>query len=731
MLFLFTLCVGETNHSFLFCNCIDSYVLPLFLLKDITPNEDIPQLATSSDGSTSDEDYAPTAAQSSEVSSSDEVHSLRRAKKTLSPEIAVQCKIAPKTVQGRRKGQQLMSCADQAASSKCQYSTDDIVPDSEPSSDDEPMTSNIQTVPLNDTEGPSKTEIVAALKDSSCTKKNYCYVCKKPQSKIARHFKNHEKNQPEIAKALALPKQSQERKILLEKLRNKGNFQHNQEVMENQSGSLKVKRRPGSSDLSLSAKLYVHCAYCKGMFVRKELWRHLRRCSAKPVSPTEPTGKAKALALADYADSTFSQAIAPGLWKVLGNMKQDEVASVVRNDFLILQMGQSLYYKHGSDSTKYEYIRQKVREMGRLLLILRKKYSIFSFEDGLKPNNFYKVIQAVREVSGYDEENNCYHTPSLALKLGHSLKKIGDILLCRAISSEDEELIKSAERFIKLCTKEWTGLISHSALATMSKSKFNKPSTIPFTEDVQLLNQYLEKKSADAVEKLKRNESPQAYAELARVTLAQIIIFNRRRAGEVSKMTLESFQKRDQTELHEDIAVGLTSFEQKLSKHFSRVETMGKRGRKVAVLLNPEIVNATNLIVQKRNGCNVHRKNPFLFGRSECQATSYYRGQDCIRIFAKECGAKNPEHLRSTHLRKHVATLSQILNLKNNELDQLANFLGHDIRVHRDFYRLPEATIEMAKISKLLLAMEKGSLAKFQGKSLDEIELEGRVTNLF
>lgn len=69
--------------------------------------------------------------------------------------------------------------------------------------------------------------------------------------------------------------------------------------------------------------------------------------------------------------------------------------------------------------------------------------------------------------------------------------------------------------------------------------------------------------------------------------------------------------------------------------------------------------------------------------------------------------------------------MSQILSLKNNELDQLANFWGHDIWVHRDHYRLPDATIEIAKISKLLLAMEKGTLTSFQGKSLGEIEIQG------
>ena len=59
--------------------------------------------------------------------------------------------------------------------------------------------------------------------------------------------------------------------------------------------------------------------------------------------------------------------------------------------------------------------------------------------------------------------------------------------------------------------------------------------------------------------------------------------------------------------------------------------------------------------------------------------------------------------------------------MKENELDQLAGFLGHDIRIHREFYRLPESTLELAKVSKILIAMEKGRLPELQGKGLDDI----------
>ncbi|KTF74808.1 hypothetical protein cypCar_00044529 [Cyprinus carpio] len=218
--------------------------------------------------------------------------------------------------------------------------------------------------------------------------------------------------------------------------------------------------------------------------------------------------------------------------------------------------------------------------------------------------------------------------------------------------TEDKELISSTETFKKLYSSKWSEMISHTSLVTLNEAKFNKPSTLPFTQDVQSLHRLLEKTAHTAFQKLQETSSPQSYAELGKATLARIIVFNRRRAGEVSKMLLKGFNERDGTSLHEDVAMGLSKFEQKLCSHFSRVEIRGKRGRKVAVLLSPDMVDALTLLVSSRR---------------------------------------------------------------------------HDIHVHCDYYRLPEATTQLAKISKLLLAMEKGCLPNLQGKSLDDIEIEDEI----
>ncbi|KAA8579045.1 hypothetical protein FQN60_010569 [Etheostoma spectabile] len=65
----------------------------------------------------------------------------------------------------------------------------------------------------------------------------------------------------------------------------------------------------------------------------------------------------------------------------------------------------------------------------------------------------------------------------------------------------------------------------------------------------------------------------------------------------------------------------------------------------------------------------------------------------CV-FMASQCGAKHPGYPQINTTQEHVATLSQVLHLKTNELDQVRNFLGHDIRVHPTHtdYQFPQRT---------------------------------------
>ncbi|XP_070826723.1 uncharacterized protein [Chaetodon trifascialis] len=550
-------------------------------------------------------------------------------------------------------------------------------------------------------------------KQSKYNKKQYCLYCKKAISKLARHLESAHSTQPDVARAFSFNKRSRERRDLLRSLKKRGNFDHNAIVASRGVGEMVACRRPTTTRWS---DHYRHCKFCQGLYAKDCLWRHVKNCPQKSVEGEAPAGRKRI-----HLDLPKPDHVHEAVWKTACEMNQDDISLVVRSERDILSLGESLYNARKPHERRNDYIRQKMREMARLLIAARAITPLKTTEDLVMPSNFPHVIQAVRAVAGYELENNSYKIPSLALKLGHSLAKVAGIVQCNAIIANRHTVAESAKQFATLYEKKWTESISAAALGTLQQAKWNKPQVLPFTQDVSLLHKFLASECAKCMKDLEENPNNITFGNLAKVTLTQVVLFNRKRQGEVSKMEFQAFTSRNRTELNPDIMMCLTELERKLAKHFDRVEIRGKRSRMVPVLLTPDMITAMDLLVKNRNECQVRTENVYLFARPG--VLSHYRGSDCFRKYANQCGAQYPEALTSTRLRKQVATLSTVLNLKENEMDQLATFLGHDIRVHRQFYRLPESTLQLAKVSKLLLAMEKGKLSDLQGKGLDDIEI--------
>ncbi|CAJ1074397.1 hypothetical protein F2P79_020338 [Xyrichtys novacula] len=592
---------------------------------------------------------------------------------------------------------------------------------------DECLPDSSSSILTNDNESGGPLSIPAVCKKENGSrlynKKQYCLYCKLGVIKIARHLERAHIDKSEVAQAFAFKKGSKERRMHLELLRNRGNFSHNVEVLHSGVGNLVPRKQPRQDS---SAQDFLHCAYCQGFFARKLLWRHMQICKLRPSVPHKP-GKTRVQALCAFTTPP-PPGVKQDLWKLLNNMLQDEVFSAVKSDACILEYGDHLYNRLGHDPGKHEYIRQKLRELGRLLLCSRKNTSMKTIRDHIRPSNFMQVIQAVKEVAGFDSATNTYKCPSLALKIGHSLTKVSMLVESRANVQNNYSAAKDARTFRRVYETRWNEMVSAASLRTLQEARWNTPLLLPFTKDVQTLHSYLDEKQQHYSSKLSTETSPQTWSQLTKVTLTQVILFNRRRAGEVSKMPMTAYLSNSTSDPQDDVIDALSPVEKKLCQHFRRIEIRGKRGRKVPVLLTPAMQHALDLLTSKRQECGVPKENRYLFARPS--AFTCLRGSDCLRHFAKICGAKSPESLTSTKLRKQTGTLSQVLNLSNTELDQLADFLGHDIRVHRQFYRLPEGTLQLAKISKVLLALEKGRLGEFKGKTLDDINIDPEGSKL-
>lgn len=558
-------------------------------------------------------------------------------------------------------------------------------------------------------------------------KQNICYYCEKPYSRISRHLIQVHNKEMEIAKILSFPKKSKERKTLWKEIVNKGNYKHNYDVMKNGNGEIVPKYRPRNTTNNPEPEncfsSYAPCEFCLGSYKKTDLWKHQKNCelkSSEKRSKANPIQMGKLLLPIVGTSKGFYE-------NIFIKMRDDAVKLEIQKDPLVLQFAERLYEKNGANLHQHQYISQRLRELGRLLIQLKSDQTeITSIRTAINPINWDTLIHSIKTLAGLDEKKNTYKTPSLPLKLGHSLSKCAKILKTNAIIEENDADRKIADNFLTLYQSDWEERISAHALATLHNDKFNKPLLVPLAEDVVLLNSYLCTSAASLKESLKNGVDETKYSELAEVCLAQIILFNRKRSGEAARITINQYNEGlTNKPLNKEIEKSLSKFENELCKSHTRIEIKGKRGSKVPILLTSTLKDIVTILLKARKALKIDSEFIFIKPRN----SKPIRGSDCLRKFSVNCGAKCPKLLTSTKLRKHLATMCQVLELSESNQDILAKFMGHDIRVHREFYRLPDSTLELAKVAKVLHLINTGEIAKYKNKDFDEIEFDNAGNN--
>ena len=559
-----------------------------------------------------------------------------------------------------------------------------------------------------------------------------CFYCGQDVSKMARHLQDKHRGEPKVAEALSYPKLAHKRRLIFELLTRRGDYARNMEVLHLNEGELRLMRKPTEAEaIERSYTDYGPCPGCLGFLVKTELWRHCKNCEHykeyKDANEAERRGKMQSesrllliTGVVQDIDEKFSR-------EILCAMLDDEMSAIVRQDWLICRLGYSVYEKHGVSQKKN--ISQTMRTMARFLASIRQLLgSSVTLEEVIDPEQFDNAVSAVHSLA----ERTCsersypvFSVPSVALKIGNHLAACCGILKGKALRIRDSNLEKKAADFLDLFRLEWATKVSSHARATLSERKQQVPELLPCAADLQCLSFHQKEMMQLMSRKLEEDPTPSNWLCLAEYTLAKLTVFNKRRGGEASKILVSDFADRPQWHdgCREEFQASLTPLEKQLCSRMELMMVTGKLRRSVPVLLTTDVVTAMNLLVKYRSTVLIPDENPYFFSRVFGGSLGHLQAWDCLRKVAQRAHLKNADRIQSTKLRKYVATVSQVFSLESAELDWLARHLGHDIRTHRRYYRLHDSTIELAKISKMLIAIDSSSPETWKGKSLDSIDL--------
>lgn len=163
------------------------------------------------------------------------------------------------------------------------------------------------------------------------------------------------------------------------------------------------------------------------------------------------------------------------------------------------------------------------------------------------------IFEAARRVSDYDASRSEYGKPSTAVKIGFPRKGATESRFGHCLMMSDVLTEKRAKKFQELLDNSWSTYVSTNARSTMERRRWGNEDSVPLTEDVVTLQNYLRNIEDQAKAELREHVSTTAYKMLSESLLAQIIEFNKKREGEASRLTLETYLKADKGPVNKDL----------------------------------------------------------------------------------------------------------------------------------------------------------------------------------
>lgn len=391
-------------------------------------------------------------------------------------------------------------------------------------------------------------EVLSSKGKTGKSKVHFCYYCHTMQLSIARHLERLHADEPLVKKFMSLKKKSNERKKQISIIRKKGDFLHNTSNDHNKGFIITVRRSQVGREKA--AEDIINCPKCYGFYTNNNIRHHYAMCSESSASNTRSILQNAARKIGRvHVDASYKMRhqILPFL------RNNDEITNIIRYDRLIILYGNFLSIKHKKEQQD-NLIRAQLRLLGRLVSALKGiDNKIEDLAEAFHPTMFNNVLEAVNVVAQFNERNQKYGSPSTASAIGTALRKCSKILKCEYIILTDREKKGFVEEFMEIFDTKFGVYINKNVAESQIDMQRKKIVVLPNMEDINSLMSYLIKERDYALRSLKNEFTVEVWKHLSEVVLIYLMVFNRRRRGEMQFLTVEDFENRVEINEFDDL----------------------------------------------------------------------------------------------------------------------------------------------------------------------------------
>nr|XP_018908641.1 PREDICTED: uncharacterized protein LOC109038138 [Bemisia tabaci] len=211
-------------------------------------------------------------------------------------------------------------------------------------------------------------------------------------------------------------------------------------------------------------------------------------------------------------------------------------------------------FRRGHDSTKAcnDAALTRFNDSCRLLAAARhlSPDSINSLSDCIDPRNYAVVLGAAKNVTGFDAATHRVENPGTVDRLlallrdAVSLKREETATSSVLPEESKRDLMEQCRRFDDLLSSAWPVDIGKHAQATTLQRRCSNPPQIPVSADIHALFREATSMVARSTALLEFQVTEKNFVQLSEALLAALVIYNGRRASEVSGAPFNCYRNR-------------------------------------------------------------------------------------------------------------------------------------------------------------------------------------------
>jgi hypothetical protein len=526
-------------------------------------------------------------------------------------------------------------------------------------------------------------------------------------SRLSDHIKRKHKNEESVRNALSLPKELRDREF--QGFKKDGIFKVNAITLSKDASTdfenLMHERR------FIKNSTTVVCSLCKGFYSKRRISRHKKTCFRAENSTDYPTSfNASLLRNKEEFSEDYRK-------EILDGFHENEVGKLIRTDAWIKQFGFLSYQNFvGTEkrAEKRKSLMSNLRRLAHLFLEFKKivlqknpNLAFDSCRDMFKRDNILGIQSAINSMTT-DNEKNLIKS-GLKVSLRYLISDVCRVMRAYFLFTRQDDEAEEMNKFISVLQVYWPSFFATAEESVLKKrqSHLRRPSNLPKDEAVDKLNIFtketIENLSSDAGYKFLESSN---YCQLRDTVVCRLTLFNARRGGEPSRMTLQEWNDAlngvwvDQSK----VANITDEKEKKLLKDYKIAYIQASKVSKLVSLLIPEDCwKAMKILADPeiRRHAGINEKNKYVFPGVK-NSSSHVTGWMCVNNTCKKTGLS----VSATEMRHYWSTQYALQDVSAADRELFYKHLGHSSSMNEHVYQVPPAIKTITTVGKFMSILD-------------------------